>query len=114
MSSREELITKFSKKANVPKRSAAECLSILLEIIQQILTRTGEVKLPGFGTFKAKTVPEREGINSLNGKKVTFAAGVRIGFKAGKPLKQGMLKGSFVSASAKKTAATKKKPKKKK
>jgi DNA-binding protein HU-beta len=114
MSDREELIDKFSKEANIPKSSAAEFLSILLQIIQQVLIRTGEVKLPGFGTFKAKAVPEREGVNPLNGEKITFAAGVRIGFKAGKPLKEAMLNGSFIKASAKKKAAKKKLPKKKK
>lgn len=115
MSSREELITKFSTKANIPKRSAGEYLGILLEILQMILIRTGEVKLPGFGTFKAKAVPEREGINPLNGEKVTFAAGVRIGFKAGRPLKESMMNGTFIAkATAKNAGARKKLPGKKK
>ena len=106
MSSRQELIEKFSKKANVPKRNAGVYLGILLEVIQLILARTGEVKLPGFGTFKAKDVPEREGTNPLTGKKVTFAPGVRLSFKPGRPLKDAMLKGTFI-AKAEKTKAGK-------
>ncbi|MBN1850681.1 MAG: HU family DNA-binding protein [Deltaproteobacteria bacterium] len=115
MSSREELITKFSKKANIPKRSAGDYLGILLELIKQVLIRTGTVKIPGFGSFKAKAVAERDGINPLTGEKVTFAPGVRIGFKAGKPLKEGMMKGTFIAkAKAKKAEVKKKLPKKKK
>ena len=114
MSDREELITKFAKKANIAKKDASEFLGILLELVQQILIRTGGVKIPGFGNFKAKAVPERDGTNPLNGEKVTFAAGVRIGFKAGKPLKEGMMNGSFINAEAKKAGAKKKPAKKKK
>ena len=105
MSSRQELIEKFSKKANIPKRDAGAFLGILLEVIQLILARTGEVKLPGFGTFKAKDVPEREGINPLTGKKATFAPGVRLSFKAGRPLKEAMIKGTFIAKAGKTKAA---------
>ena len=104
MSNREELIEKFSKKADIPKRNAGMYLAILLEVIQLILARTGELKLPGFGTFKAKDVPEREGINPLTGKKVTFARGVRLSFRPGRPLKDTILKGTFI-AKAEKTEA---------
>jgi len=101
MSNREELIKKFSEKADMPKRNAGTYLTILLEIIQLILTRTGELKLPGFGNFKAKDVPEREGINPLTGKKITFARGVRLSFKPGRPLKDAILKGSFITKAEK-------------
>jgi len=69
MSNRKEIINKVARKANVSKRSAAMYLGILLEVIQLILARTGEVKLPGSGSFKAKAVPERKGINPLTGKR---------------------------------------------
>ena len=101
MSSRQELIEKFAKKASVPKSNAGVYLQILLEVIQLILARTGEVKLPGFGTFKAKAVPERPGTNPLTGEKITFAPGVRLGFKAGRPLKEAVQKGSFIAKAGK-------------
>jgi len=114
MSNRKELINKFAKKANVPKRNAAMYLGILLEVIQLILARTGEVKLPGFGTFKAKAVPERKGVNPLTGKKVTFAPGVRVSFKPGRPLKETVENGSFIRARAKKAGGGNKAFKRKK
>jgi len=106
MSSRQELIEKFAKKANVPKRNAGVYLGIFLEVIQLILARSGELKLPGFGAFKARQTPEREGTNPLTKKKVTFAPGVRVSFKPGRPFKEGMLGGSFV-AKAEKAASGK-------
>jgi len=102
MSNRKEIVNKLAKKANIPKRNAAMYLGILLEVIQLILARTGEVKLPGFGTFRAKAVPERRGINPLTGKKTTFAPGVRVSFKPGKPLKETVENGSFIKGKARK------------
>ncbi|RJR46216.1 MAG: DNA-binding protein [Desulfobacteraceae bacterium] len=101
MSSRQELIEKFAKKANLPKRNAGAYLGIILEVIQLILAKSGELKLPGFGAFKARQIPEREGTNPLTKKKVTFAAGVRVSFKPGRPFKQEMLGGSFAAKAEK-------------
>ena len=112
MSDRQEVIEKFAKKANEPKRNAGEYLGILLQVIQLILARKGQVKIPGFGTFNAKAVPERKGINPRTGKNITFAPGVRLSFKPGKPLKEAVLNGSFATK-AKKTRSGKK-PKRKK
>ena len=100
MSNRKEIVNKLAKKANIPKRNAAMYLGILLEVIQLILARTGEVKLPGFGSFRAKALPERKGINPLTGKKTTFAPGVRVSFKPGKPLKETVENGSFIKEKA--------------
>jgi len=102
MSNRKEIINKVARKANVSKRSAAMYLEIVLEVIQLILARTGEVKLPGFGSFRAKALPERKGINPLTGKKTTFAPGVRVSFKPGKPLKETVENGSFIKGKARK------------
>ena len=108
MSNRKEIVNKLAKKANIPKRNAAMYLGILLEVIQLILARTGEVKLPGFGSFRAKAVPERKGINPLTGKKTTFAPGVRESFKPGKPLKETVENGSFIKGKTRKKALKRK------
>ena len=107
MANRKELIEKVAKRSNLPKRSVGIYLSILLEVIQLILARSGELKLPGFGTLKASDVPARKGINPFTKKNVTFAQGARISFKPGKPLKEAVQKGSFL---AKARAAGKAKP----
>lgn len=98
MSQRQELIQKFARKANLSKRNASVYLGILLDVIQLILARRGELKLPGFGTFKAKATHERKGINPLTGKRTTFGPGVRITFKPGRPLKNKVLRGRFTNS----------------
>ena len=112
MSSRKELIEKFAKKADVPKGNAGLYLQLFLEVIQLILARTGEVKLPGFGTFKARNVPGREGVNPLTGERITFEPGVRLGFKAGRPLKDAVRKGTFIAKAQKAKAGNAAKRKK--
>ncbi len=53
MADRKKLIEKIAKKGNLPKPGAGIYLSILMEVIRLILARSGELKLPGFGTLKA-------------------------------------------------------------
>ena len=108
MSHRQELVAKFAKKANVSRRNAGVYLNILLDVIQLMLARKGELKLPGFGTFRAKAVPERKGINPLTGRKVTFSPGVRVSFKPGRPLKEKVEKGSFLRGQGEKSSKRKK------
>ena len=97
MANRQELIEKVAKRSGLPKRGVGIYLSILLEVIQLILARSGELKLAGFGTLKASDVPARKGINPFTRKNVTFAQGARISFKPGKPLKEAVLKGSYLT-----------------
>lgn len=88
MTDREEVITRFAKKAKLTKVDAGIYLSILLQVIQAILANKRALKLAGFGSFKVNPVPERKGINPLTGEKATFAPGVRVNFKPGQPLKE--------------------------
>ena len=99
MSQREELITKVAKKAGTSKRNAGFFLRILFEVIQAILARKGEFKLTGFGTFRAKAIPERKGIHPQTGRKVTFSPGVRVSFKPGAALKKALKEGIASSTS---------------
>lgn len=107
MADRKELIEKIARKTSLPKRSVAVYLSIVLEVMQLILARSGELKLPGFGSLKATDVPARKGVNPFTKENTNFAEGVRISFKPGKPLKGSVQKGRFL---AKTRAAKKPKP----
>ena len=102
MSSRKEIVARLARKGNVSKRDAASYLAIILEAIELILARTGKVKLPGFGNFHVTDIPARKGINPLTGKKTTFAPGVRVGFRPGRPLKDALTKARTKKRSLKK------------
>jgi DNA-binding protein HU-beta len=46
-----------------------------------------EVSLPGFGKFKVKATPEREGRNPANGEKIKIAASKKLTFSSAKSVK---------------------------
>ena len=46
-----------------------------------------EVSLPGFGKFKVKATPEREGRNPTSGEKIKIAASKKLTFASGKSVK---------------------------
>jgi DNA-binding protein HU-beta len=46
-----------------------------------------EVSLPGFGKFKVKATPEREGRNPANGEKIKIAASKKLTFSSAKLVK---------------------------
>ncbi len=51
-----------------------------------------EVSLPGFGKFKVKVTPEREGRNPANGEKIKIATSRKLTFSSAKSVKD-ILKG---------------------
>ena len=46
-----------------------------------------EVSLSGFGKFKVKVTPEREGPNPANGEKIKIAASKKLTFSSAKSIK---------------------------
>ena len=46
-----------------------------------------EVSLSGFGKFKVKAAPEREGRNPANGEKIKIAASRKLTFSSAKTVK---------------------------
>ena len=49
-----------------------------------------EISLAGFGKFKVKATPEREGRNPANGEKITIAASKKITFAPAKAVKDAL------------------------
>ena len=69
------------------KKAAKEALDIVLQAIAEGVKADGLVQLPGFGTFKKKFRPEREGPKPGTTEKMTYPASTTVTFKAGKGLK---------------------------
>jgi DNA-binding protein HU-beta len=51
-----------------------------------------ETSIPGFGKFKVKASPEREGRNPATGEKMTVAASKKLTFAPAKALKDALNK----------------------
>jgi DNA-binding protein HU-beta len=82
-----ELVGALASKMGISKAEAARLLDGLLDTVKEILVEGGEVRLVGFGTFKAVKYPARKVRNPQNGKEMTLAPGYRPRFTPGKPLK---------------------------
>src|SRR5271165_2527773 len=82
-----ELIAKIAEAHGVSK---AQAKSIVEDIFKDILDSAAsgaEVSLSGFGKFKVKVTPGREGRNPASGEKIRIAASRKLTFSSAKSVK---------------------------
>ena len=85
-----ELISKIAEAHDVSKAQAKTLIDAFLkELIAEAATG-GEISLPGFGKFKVKESPEREGRNPANGEKIKIAASKKLSFVPAKAIKDAL------------------------
>jgi DNA-binding protein HU-beta len=82
-----ELIAKIAEAHDVSKAQAKSIVEDVLKDIVDAAASGAEVSLPGFGKFKVKATPEREGRNPANGEKIKIAASRKLTFSAAKSVK---------------------------
>jgi DNA-binding protein HU-beta len=82
-----ELIAKLSGTHGVSKAQAKSIVEDILRGILDAAASGAEVSLPGFGKFKVKVTPEREGRNPASGEKIKIAASKKLTFSSAKSIK---------------------------
>jgi DNA-binding protein HU-beta len=82
-----ELIAKIAEAHGVSKAQAKSIIDDILQDIVSAAKSDDEVSLPGFGKFKVKATPEREGRNPANGEKIRIAASKKLTFSPAKSVK---------------------------
>ena len=82
-----ELAAKIAEAHGVSKAQAKSIVEDILKDIVDAATGGAEVSLPGFGKFKVKETPEREGRNPGNGEKIKIAASKKLTFSPAKSVK---------------------------
>jgi len=83
-----DLVEKVKELADLESKAAAErALNAVLGGIEAGLQKDGEVQLIGFGTFRVKDRPAREGRNVKTGEKIKIKASRTVAFKVGAALK---------------------------
>ena len=85
---RAELVELISEKAEVTKAAAERALGAFLDAIASSLQRDEPVVLVNFGTFVVRQTAARKGRNPQTGAEIKIKAAKRVGFKAGKALKE--------------------------
>lgn len=81
------------KIASVHGLTKAQAKTIVEAVFAEIAAAAvagTETSIPGFGKFKPKATPERQGRNPSTGATVTIAASSKLGFQPGKALKDAM------------------------
>lgn len=103
-----EFIASVAEKAELSKAAAARAVDAIFDstsgAIADAVRATGQLSLPGFGRFKSKTRPARQGRNPQTGAPIDIPEKQTVAFSAGKGLQEALKGGS----SAKKSGATKK------
>jgi DNA-binding protein HU-beta len=85
--SRDELITKIAKDAEITKKAAGAALNAFIEGVMGALEKGDKVSLVGFGTYSVTKRAKRKGINPQTKKTITIPARKVPVFRAGKKLK---------------------------
>jgi DNA-binding protein HU-beta len=82
-----ELIAQIAEAHGVSKAQAKSIVEDMLKNIVDAAASGAEVSLPGFGKFKVKATPEREGRNPASGEKIKIAASKKLTFSSAKSVK---------------------------
>ena len=82
-----ELVAKLAEAHGLGKAQAKSIVDDILKDIVDAASGGAEVSLPGFGKFKVRTTPEREGRNPSSGEKIKIAASRKLIFSSAKSVK---------------------------
>lgn len=83
------LIAALADELGVSKKLASELVNAFIDIVIAGVKKEGEVRLQGFGTFKASKRKAREGVNPQDpSQKIKIPAMKVVTFKAGSDFKK--------------------------
>jgi DNA-binding protein HU-beta len=85
-----ELAAKIAETNDISKVQAKTLVEAFLKELIAEAVAGAEIALPGFGKFKVKETPEREGRNPANGEKIVIAASKKLTFAPAKAVKDAL------------------------
>ena len=88
-----EFVDRVADRSGLGKGEADKAVGAVLETIEEVLTRGGEVSFTGFGKFSVADRSAREGVNPQTGEKIQIAASKVPRFSAGSGLKKSVKTG---------------------
>ena len=92
MTTAHEIADKLAADHNLTKSQSKSLVDGVFKAIAEAAAKDQEVSLPGFGKFKVKTSPPREGRNPSTGATIQIAASKKLAFTPAKALKDGLNK----------------------
>lgn len=82
-----ELAEKISADQGATKTDARKLVDAVFAAITDAAASGDEISINGFGKFKVKASPEREGRNPATGEAMTIKASKKLGFTPAKAVK---------------------------
>ena len=89
---KQEFVDQVAQEADLPKGEAGKAVDATLRVIEETLSRGGEINFTGFGKFHVAERGPRQGVNPRTGERITIPGGKVPRFSAGSGLK-GTVKG---------------------
>lgn len=82
-----ELVEAIANKGGLTKKDAENAVNSFEGVVIERLKKGDKVTLTGFGTFEARKMKARNGVNPQTGAKINIPARTVPKFKAGKSFK---------------------------
>ena len=82
-----ELVEAIANKSGLTKKDAENAVNAFEGVVIETLKKADKVTLTGFGTFEARKMKARNGVNPQTGDKIKIPARTVPKFKAGKSFK---------------------------
>ena len=82
-----EFVDRVADQAGLGKSEAGKAVDAALKVIEETLSRGGEVNFTGFGKFTVAERGARQGVNPQTGERIEIAASKVPRFSAGSALK---------------------------
>ena len=82
-----DLVAHVAESTGLSRADAGNAIDSFIDGVTKTLTKGGEVRLVGFGTFAVAARAASEGRNPRTGETIKIAASKQVKFKAGKGLK---------------------------
>lgn len=90
MTTASDIADKIAADSGLTKTQAKSVVDGVFKAMTDAAKSGDEVNVPGFGKFKVKATPAREGRNPANGEKIKIAASKKLTFAPAKALKDAM------------------------
>ena len=88
-----EFVDRVADQAGIGKNEATKAVDATLSVIEETLSRGGEVSFTGFGKFTVAERGARQGVNPQTGERIEIAASKVPRFSAGSALKNAVKTG---------------------
>ena len=90
MTTANDIADKIASEQNLTKSQAKAIVDDVFNTISNAAASGTETNIPGFGKFKVKETPERDGRNPSTGATIKIAASKRLTFTPAKAMKDAL------------------------